>query len=43
MEKILNNTFLMALIYTLTLAVTLFSIYVFLAGGNFIAILDTLY
>jgi hypothetical protein len=43
MEKILNNKWWMLFIFTIALAVTILSIYVFLAGGNFIAILETLY
>lgn len=42
-EKILNNKWLVALTYLIVGAVTLLSIYVFIAGGDFIAILDTLY
>ncbi|MCB0501137.1 MAG: hypothetical protein KDD32_00530 [Bacteroidetes bacterium] len=43
LDKILNNKWLIALTYFIVGAVTLLSIYVFIAGGDFIAILDTLY
>ena len=43
LERILSNKALTVSLIVLMAAVTLFSLYVFLAGGNFIAKLDALY
>lgn len=42
-NKLLEKKWLLILAYFIIGAVTLLSIYVFIAGGNFISILDTIY